>query len=338
MDSLEKKTLTTSRGFTFTYYISPPANAQLTLILLHGFPDEAVLWNGVVSKLKPCRLIVPDLLGYAGTSKPTDPVAYNYADHSKDLVEILDAEGIEKVVSIGHDFGSLVAQRLYIHHPKRVIGLVLLNVSYLLPSASPPNLKEVNDRLEKAFGYPPLAYQEFFISDEAPALIMAHLDRFYDAMHGAPRDWFKDIWGARGAIRSWLTDTTRQVAVRGFAQDPALRQRFVERFRRDGLEAPLCYYKATNSDVQFNTTKELSKDDFIVRVPLLYIGCTEDAVCRPEFIEPAKRGGFVPDLEEAMIDCGHWCPLEKPDEVAELINSFLERKLSLASASRTTSL
>ncbi|KAI0895493.1 alpha/beta-hydrolase [Annulohypoxylon nitens] len=328
MDSFQRKEITTARGFTYSYYVSKGNSAGPTLLLSHGFPDNAHLWEGVAKRLTQYNLIIPDFLGYSGTSKPTDVAAYTYGGLTADVVDILDAEHVEKVISIGHDFGSLIAQRLYVFHPERVQGLVILNVGYVLPPPNPTTLEEVNAKFDQVLGYPAFAYQEFFVSEDAPALLRANMDRFYHVIHGKPRDWMKQIWCGRGEMRKWITDQDRNVELRGYAQDPAFRKRFMDRFERDGFEAPLCYYKALHSTAEFNTTKDLDKDRFKVRVPVFYIGCTQDAVCRPEMSTPAKDGGFLPDWEEATIDSAHWVPFEKPAEVAELITSFVGKRFS----------
>ncbi|KAI1204943.1 alpha/beta-hydrolase [Annulohypoxylon truncatum] len=328
MESFQRKTITTTRGFTYSYYVSTGNTTRPTLLLLHGFPDDAHLWDGIAKQLTQYNLIIPDLLGYSNTSKPTDPAAYSSAGHSNDLVDILDTEHVEKVISVGHDWGSFIAQRLYLHHPTRVEGLILLALGYILPSTNQPTLEEANAMFEKLWGYPAHAYQEFFISDDAPALLRANIDRFYHAIHGAPRDWTKQIWCQRGEMRKWLSDKDRKVELRGYAQDPAFRQRFLERFQRDGFEAPLCYYKAMYSGVNSDSIKDLDKDRLIVRVPTYYIACTRDPVCRPELSIPAKQGGFLPDWEETIVDSGHWVPFEKPEEVAELMSSFLQKRFS----------
>lgn len=49
-------------------------------------------------------LIVPDLLGYGGTDKPTDVKDYKYSAMSADMIDIMNAENVEKVVAIGHDW------------------------------------------------------------------------------------------------------------------------------------------------------------------------------------------------------------------------------------------
>lgn len=118
MEGLEAKDVSVSRGFTYRYYISPQAASDDTrppIVLHHGFPDTAGLWTRMLPFLSrlPNRLIIPDLLGYGGTSKPRDPKAYGYNMMTKDLLEILDAEGISKVISLGHDHGVGSASRFY---------------------------------------------------------------------------------------------------------------------------------------------------------------------------------------------------------------------------------
>ncbi|KAI0380268.1 epoxide hydrolase-like protein [Hypomontagnella monticulosa] len=327
MEGLQKQVTVTSR-FEYTHYSSAFSNDRETLFLLHGFPDDALLWKGIVEKLGTgYNLIIPDLLGYSGASKPIDPVAYNYADYTQDLVDILDAKGINQVIAIGHDWGSMVAQRLYLLHPARVKGLVLLNVGYVAPSNEPFDLKKFNAQTEKAFGYPLFAYQEFLTSDEAPRILNANPGRFFDGLHGAPADgWMKEFFCTRGRMRDWLLDEHASIELLPYAQDPRIRQAFVERFQRDGFEAPLCYYKIKS--IQKGAADEMPKESLVVRVPTLHVICTRDAVCLPQLSQSAKANGLLPDLEEATIECGHWSPLEKPDEISSLIKAFLARRFS----------
>jgi soluble epoxide hydrolase/lipid-phosphate phosphatase len=156
MDSLDKKTFKVSRGFTYTYYTSPARDSLPTIILFHGWPDTAELWEGVITDyLKPAGygIVALDCLGYAGTSKPIDYKAYNMQHMSKDAIDILDHEKLDKVISLGHDWGCGIAQRLYNFHPDRVIGLVMLNVSYLVPTPEPFDLDKTIALTTQFFGY-----------------------------------------------------------------------------------------------------------------------------------------------------------------------------------------
>lgn len=107
MDLLEKKELRTSRGFQYRYYISSASDADTSkpaLLLCHGWPDSADLWQYVIPRLfnTKNRLIVPDLLGAGATSQPTDPAAFEIKGMVADVNEILEEEKItQKIIPVG---------------------------------------------------------------------------------------------------------------------------------------------------------------------------------------------------------------------------------------------
>jgi soluble epoxide hydrolase / lipid-phosphate phosphatase len=106
MDSSLYKDLVVSRGLKYHYYYSPPTDGKPCILFLHGFPSTSRDWRFQVPYFKELGygLIVPDMPGYGGTSKPLDPSELLPSKVTKDLVEILDAESAEKVVAIGHDW------------------------------------------------------------------------------------------------------------------------------------------------------------------------------------------------------------------------------------------
>ena len=197
MDALEKKTIKVSRGFTYTYYTSPARSSLPTLILFHGWPDTAELWEGVITNyLKPAGygIVALDCLGYGGTSKPTDYKDYNFQHMSKDAIDILDHEKLGKVISLGHDWGCGSAQRLYNFHADRVTGLVMLNVAYIPPSPEPFNLDRTIEATTQFFGYgtyvssfsrppnitnPPQWYWKLFASDDGWKLMDEHRESLF---------------------------------------------------------------------------------------------------------------------------------------------------------------
>ncbi|KXJ97157.1 epoxide hydrolase [Microdochium bolleyi] len=337
MDALQKKTIeSNSRGLTYTYYASPPAAIASagsisnipTILLTHGFPDEAHMWSGVVSRLAPkgYRLIVPDMLGYAGTSKPTDPASYRYKHLTSDLIDILDAEGVSKVISVGHDWGSEIAQRLYLWHPDRVAALVMVNLAYMPPGPEPIDVAKSNAMTEKVFGYQMLAYQVFLAADRAPAILREKADRLYTAAHAAGEDAMKELFCVPGALEKFL-DGTEETPVRPYAEDEGMRERFVARFRRDGFEGPVNYYRAFHADMnRSDEVGELTPDRFVVKVPAFFVACTQDAVCRPELVGTALDKGLLPDFDSMVLECAHWSPLEKPAEIAAGIDNFVQKK------------
>ena len=331
MDQLEKKTLRVSRGFTYTYYTSPPSKSDFerpTLLLNHGFPDSAYLFQDVVPLLSglPYRVLIPDLLGYAGTSKPTDPALYTKKAICDDVIEIVDAEKISKVVSIGHDWGSGVAQNICIFHPERVVAAIFMNVAYQPPQRTPFDLAATNTRLESIFGYPLLAFWELLTAADGADILDQHLDSFWTVLHGNRQGWMKDLFCVRGAMRDYLL-ADKRIPLQEFAEDPKWKTDFMERFKEGGFAAPLCWYKATARGYNYEVEKDIPAEDLIIKVPILFIGCTGDAVCRTDLANSAKNAGLVPDMTVKEIQTiSHWCPMEKPTEVGHLMVEFLTER------------
>jgi soluble epoxide hydrolase/lipid-phosphate phosphatase len=156
MDSLEKKTISVSRSLTYTYYTSLARDSLPTCLLVHGWPDTAELWSDLITNhLQPAGygVVAIDCLGYGGTSKPTDYQSYNFQRMSQDVVDILNNEKLDKVISLGHDWGCGLSQRVYNYHPDRVSGVVLVNVAYLAPTPEPFDLDQTLELTSQFFGY-----------------------------------------------------------------------------------------------------------------------------------------------------------------------------------------
>ena len=106
MDSSLYKNVTTSRGLKYQYWFSPAAPPQPTFLLVHGFPSSSKDWRYVVPHLiqRGYGVLAFDLLGHGQTDKPTDPALYAPSIMSRDVIEILDAEGLDRVIAVGHDW------------------------------------------------------------------------------------------------------------------------------------------------------------------------------------------------------------------------------------------
>jgi pimeloyl-ACP methyl ester carboxylesterase len=95
-----------------------------TLVLLHGFPLNARMWEpqGSLAGLG-WRVLAPQLRGMDGGS--TDHPATAMDDHAADVIDLLDALHIEDAVLCGLSMGGYVAFALFRHAPGYVRGLVL---------------------------------------------------------------------------------------------------------------------------------------------------------------------------------------------------------------------
>jgi soluble epoxide hydrolase/lipid-phosphate phosphatase len=324
MESLSKKTLEVSRGYTYTYYTSPAAANKATLILLHGWPDSAGLWTDLAIKyLQPegYGLVIPDCLGYADSSKPTDIEAYAWNGMTQDLCEILDAEQVDKVISVGHDWGSTFAQRFWIYHPERCGGLAILNVAYRGKPLGPTNLDNMRDTLTTAMGYFCYWFWYLLSSPEGAIVLDAHLPSLFDALHGDPESWMETMCVEDG-LKNWLLeDKTQPLAP--YASE-GMKREFVAQMGRNGFAAPLCWYRATTAGVQYDAEKDIPPERYIVSVPSLFVGGKLDKFCVPQAIRQPIEEGLLPRLTIEELDAGHWSLLARPKETGELFLRWLE--------------
>ncbi|KZL67247.1 epoxide hydrolase 2 [Colletotrichum tofieldiae] len=326
LSKLTKKTIDVSRGFTYTYYTSPAQKSKPTLILFHGWPDTARLWAGLIKDhLLPqgYGAIALDDLGFGESSKPTDTKTYACDGITADVVEILDAEGISKVVSVGHDWGSLIAQRLYNFHPDRVCGLVMLNVSYMAPTGH-FDLNKVNEATKKVFGRGVFEYWHFFTADDAVEIMNRNLESVYAAAFGEPETWL-ETFCTPGGMRRFVSEGRTQPTL-PFAT-PEHKADFMERFSKvgdGGFAAPRCMYTAASTGAQAEADKKVAEEAKTVRVPVFYWGGTRDFVCRPEMLQQSIDAGMLPDVKSVTRDGGHWALLERPDEFGQDVLGWLQ--------------
>jgi pimeloyl-ACP methyl ester carboxylesterase len=184
--------------------------------------------------------------------------------------------------------------------------------------------------MQKIFGYPLLSYWYVLTAADGPELLVRNPDRTFNMLHD--KDRLQEFFCTPDTMRATLSaekDDELTFELRPYARDEALRKTFVERMRRDGFEAPVCWYKATTRNLQHNVDVKLPEDRDVVNVPTLYIGCKQDVVCRPEIMYESINKGLLPQLEQAeMIDAGHWAAYEKPAEVVTRLEEWLKRKFA----------
>ncbi|MFN9091414.1 MAG: alpha/beta fold hydrolase, partial [Alphaproteobacteria bacterium] len=100
-------------------------------ILLHGFPDDVRVWDGVAPELaaQGFRVLVPYLRGYGPTRflDPATPRSGEQAALGADLLALMDALAIPKAILAGYDWGGRAACVVSALWPERVIGLVSAN-------------------------------------------------------------------------------------------------------------------------------------------------------------------------------------------------------------------
>lgn len=121
------------RGLTLSYLDTAPGDAERPVaLLLHGFPDEAHMWDGVISRLHEAgyRCIAPDTVGCGESDMAARVRDYRIAEVDADFMALLDHLVVDRVMVIGHDWGAALAWYLAIHHPERITQLVAVSVGH----------------------------------------------------------------------------------------------------------------------------------------------------------------------------------------------------------------
>ncbi|MDN4159748.1 haloalkane dehalogenase [Nocardioides abyssi] len=111
------------------YVDAGPADAPVVL-LLHGEPTWSFLYRHVVAELVAAglRAVVPDLVGFGRSDKPTRPEDHSFARHVAWVRALaLDHLGLTDVTLVGQDWGGLIGLRLVAEHPDRFARVVAAN-------------------------------------------------------------------------------------------------------------------------------------------------------------------------------------------------------------------
>lgn len=115
------------------------AGAGEPILLLHGFPTGAWLWERQIDLLvdKGYFVIAPDLRGYGGSDKPAHRDDYKLNKLLNDVLCVLQAFRVQQVTVVGHDFGSYLAWSFTSLLGRRVKKLVAVSVAHPLAFLEP---------------------------------------------------------------------------------------------------------------------------------------------------------------------------------------------------------
>src|SRR5262249_49081718 len=98
-------------------------------LLLHGNPDCAGEWRGVIGALDGAALsLAPDLPGFGRCDEPPARFGYTRAELEAFLDELLARLAVdERIVVGGHDIGGILGLPRAARHLDRVRGVVITN-------------------------------------------------------------------------------------------------------------------------------------------------------------------------------------------------------------------
>ncbi len=286
--------LSLPHGITLSCRASGAPDAP-RVILLHGFPEGAFIWDALLACLgERYRCIAPNLRGFERSSAPAEVAAYRAKHLVADVIALIEAGGPGPLHAlIAHDWGGAVAWNLAAQRPDLMQRLVIINAPH--PATF---LRELRDNPAQQAGS---AYMNFFCRPDAEARLAA------DDFAGL----FKFLTSQGGAER-WLDEPTRASYRALWAH---------------GLTGPLNYYRAsplrpaTPSD-SAAAAVVLPPELVTVRVPTLVIWGEADSALPPALLDGLEA--YVPDLRvERVPGATHWIVHEQPDLIADSVGEFL---------------
>jgi pimeloyl-ACP methyl ester carboxylesterase len=265
----------------------PPGAPRV--LLLHGFPEAAFVWDEVMQRLAAqADCTAPNLRGYAGSSAPVEVEAYRARALIGDLAALIELLGGPIDLLVAHDWGGALAWGLAAQRPELLKKLLVINAPH--PATF---LRELRDNpLQQQAS----AYMSFLCRPDAAALLAAN---------DFARMWpfFTNMGG-----EAWLDEATREA---------------YRAVWRQGLEGPLNYYRASPlRPGETVRTLTLPADLVTVRVPTTVLWADADSALPPALLD--GLGEFVPTLDiQRVPGATHWIVHEQPALVAATIERLL---------------
>ncbi|MEU1117377.1 MULTISPECIES: alpha/beta hydrolase [unclassified Streptomyces] len=273
------------------------------VVLCHGFPELAFSWRAQLFALAEAgyRVLVPDMRGYGGSSRPADVDAYDILSLCGDLAAILDDVGADDAVFVGHDWGANVVWQMALAHPERVRAVAGMSVPVSRRAPAPP-LPILRERLGDDFYM--VWFQEPGVADEA---LRRDVRRTLVT---------KEIYSARWAARTELEEDELTPPPWLDADELAY---YVDTFEATGFSGGLNYYR--NLDRNWALTEHLAERR--VTQPSLFVTGSKDPVA--QFMPAKDLGRMLTDRRGTLVidGAGHWIQQQRPDEVNAALLEFL---------------
>jgi pimeloyl-ACP methyl ester carboxylesterase len=271
------------------------------VVLVPGFCCPDNFWRYLAPALAAGhRVVVWDLRGLGLSGMPRAPGyrALNLApsdfsipNQAGDLRAILDAEGIEEAVLIGHSMGGQIVLEAFREMPERVSAIVMLTAPFESP------------------------LRTFYGRDFSNIFRGVRL-----AMMTMPRASVL-VWRALFLVNPGITHQIAQMT-KALGPDAKLEDMSTY-YRHMAYLDPLVMLMMAESMRTHSAADVLDTVD----VPALIVAGTLDTFTPPVLAESMRDA--MPGAELVVIEnASHGAVIEKPDEVNEAILEFLDRRVS----------
>lgn len=293
------------------------------ILFLHGFPDLWIGWRPVMERLVEAgySVIAPDLRGFGGSEAAKGVDEATAVDVMGDLIALLDHLGLQRVAVVAHDWGAEIGWTIVRLRPDRFGAIAALSVPYAPRGAA--SLPQI-----LAATAPPDLYMLYFLKegvaeeelDADPKTFLRRL--FYTNWGGRTGD---DIPSMRLAANGRLTDGLDEPPASGNLLSDEELDIYASAYSRTGFRGALNTYRSLHRNWELLA----GWADTAVTVPALYIGGDRDIVLHfpgmRELVDAMPA--MLPKAEPPVIleGVGHFIQMERPEETARLLQSFLAR-------------
>ena len=158
------------RDLKVHYKTAGDPNSETSFILLHGFGSSLYTWHELMPVLAERAYVVAfDRIAFGLTERPlkedwTGKSPYSQAAQREQLLELMNALGIDKAVLIGHSSGAALAAEFALERPEKVEALLLFDPAVYRTGGAPawtkfllntPQMNRIGPLLMRQFGGEP---------------------------------------------------------------------------------------------------------------------------------------------------------------------------------------
>jgi haloalkane dehalogenase len=120
------------------HHVDEGPSGAAPIVCLHGEPSWGYLYRTMIPLFvgAESRVVVPDLVGFGRSDKPTQRDDYTYQRHVDWMTEWLVANDLRDATLVGQDWGGLIGLRMVAEAPDRFARVVVANT--FLPTGSGP--------------------------------------------------------------------------------------------------------------------------------------------------------------------------------------------------------
>ncbi|MGV1755073.1 alpha/beta fold hydrolase [Agrobacterium sp. CG674] len=268
-------------GQTFRY-LSAGKQGNV-IVLLHGWPQSADEFSGLMSELAETYVVyAPDLSGIGGTNAPDQ--RWDKASLAEDMKSFVDALGVEDPLIVGHDIGGMVAYAYGRLYPEEVSGVAVLDVP--IPGLAPWDL---------VAGSPQAWHFDFHAQRGLAETLVT----------GKERDYLRYFMDKVSAQPGVITDE----AIKTYAEAYGTPDRL-----RAGFEL----YRSFKEDIVFFQRKN---EEF--KVPMLVVGAEFSTAAALPLMAQSYAAQGVTNLRTLTVNqSGHWLAEEQAEPTLNAIETF----------------